>query len=173
MRALIDKGYAMAFESGVIAIRHWRVHNQIRRDRYTSTACVEMSLLVKDKKNVYQFQPSGAEPSGSQMETDRQPSVSQTETERQPLGNQAATQDRTGQDRIGKPASRQGLDAAKEKGAGGTACGARREHGCRKGLLPKVRQYAIPLRQGKERVAGKPGLSAGSGQARQYHRWQV
>ena len=102
MRALIDKGYAMAFESGVIAIRHWRVHNQIRRDRYTSTACVEMSLLVKDKKNVYQFQPSGAEPSGSQMETDRQPSVSQTETERQPPGNQAATQDRTGQDRIGK-----------------------------------------------------------------------
>ena len=69
MRILIAKEYIHAFESGIIVIRHWRVHNKIRNDRYSPTTCEEISLLVLDENNVYQLLPSGSEPSGNQMAT--------------------------------------------------------------------------------------------------------
>lgn len=36
-RLLLAKGFIVAFDSGVIAIRDWRVNNYIRPDRYTPT----------------------------------------------------------------------------------------------------------------------------------------
>ena len=61
MWILIAKGYILAFESGIIVIRHWRVHNKIRNDRYSPTVHSEISLLVLDcsaaSKNRYLLQP--------------------------------------------------------------------------------------------------------------------
>ena len=34
---LLDKGYLLAFDSGVVVITHWHIHNQIRKDRYKPT----------------------------------------------------------------------------------------------------------------------------------------
>lgn len=38
LKVLIAKGFIIPFESGVIVIRHWRVNNQIRKDRYHPTS---------------------------------------------------------------------------------------------------------------------------------------
>ena len=37
MNVLIAKKYVIAFQSGVIVIRHWKLHNTIKNDRYTPT----------------------------------------------------------------------------------------------------------------------------------------
>ena len=41
MNILIAKKYVIAFESGVIVIRHWRIHNYIKSDRYHGTVCID------------------------------------------------------------------------------------------------------------------------------------
>ena len=35
LKVLMAKNYIIRFESGVIVIKHWRMHNTLRKDRYT------------------------------------------------------------------------------------------------------------------------------------------
>ena len=59
MNILISKKFVLAFESGVIVIKHWRIHNYIRGDRKHDTKYAEeMSLLGTDDKGAYTFCPS-------------------------------------------------------------------------------------------------------------------
>ena len=37
LKILLAKNFIIRFESGVIVIKHWRMHNTIRKDRYTPT----------------------------------------------------------------------------------------------------------------------------------------
>ena len=37
LKVLIAKQYVLPFDSGVIVIRHWRMNNYLRNDRYKST----------------------------------------------------------------------------------------------------------------------------------------
>ena len=37
LHQLADRGYILTFDSGVVAITHWRMHNQLRKDRYAPT----------------------------------------------------------------------------------------------------------------------------------------
>ncbi len=37
LRVLITKRFVLVFESGVIVIKHWRLHNTLRKDRYKPT----------------------------------------------------------------------------------------------------------------------------------------
>lgn len=54
MDALIEKGFIIPFDSGVIAIRHWRVNNRIRKDLYKPTVCTEEAeTLDTDDKGTY------------------------------------------------------------------------------------------------------------------------
>ena len=54
MLALIQKRFVLAFESGVIVIKHWRINNYLRNDRYTSTTYLEeKETLELDEKNAY------------------------------------------------------------------------------------------------------------------------
>ena len=61
---LVDNGYIIMFDTGVAVIAHWRVHNLIRKDRYTETVYKnELELLYADEQNVYRLatkcQPKG------------------------------------------------------------------------------------------------------------------
>ena len=59
MNILISKKFVLAFESGVIVIKHWRIHNYIRGDRKHDTKYAEeMSLLGTDDKGAYTLCPS-------------------------------------------------------------------------------------------------------------------
>lgn len=51
VQSLLDKRFILAFESGVIVIKHWRMHNLLRGDRYKETSYSEEMSLLKIKKN--------------------------------------------------------------------------------------------------------------------------
>lgn len=83
MRVLQAKGYTIPFDSGVIIIKHWRIHNSLRKDRYNPNPQLEnerKQLVVNDRKEY------------------------ELATTWQPLGNQLATNGchSIGKDSIGK-----------------------------------------------------------------------
>ena len=54
-RLLIAKQYVLTFESGLIVIRHWKVHNYIQKDRYNATTfTAEKSTLQLTENNEYE-----------------------------------------------------------------------------------------------------------------------
>ena len=54
-RLLIAKQYVLTFESGLIVIRHWKVHNYIQKDRYNATTfTAEKSTLKLTENNEYE-----------------------------------------------------------------------------------------------------------------------
>ena len=54
MLALIQKRYVLAFDSGVIVIKHWRINNYLRSDRYNETTYLEeKDTLSLDQKGAY------------------------------------------------------------------------------------------------------------------------
>lgn len=60
MKRLVEGQFLLEFDSGVVVIRHWRVHNQLRKDRHQDTVHVdEMAQLELDDNKVYVWQPSG------------------------------------------------------------------------------------------------------------------
>lgn len=70
MRILIAKKYLLEFDTGVIVIRHWRLNNYLRSDRYTQTLCIsELKQIATDKSGAY-FKIDGAEslPDGKDMD---------------------------------------------------------------------------------------------------------
>lgn len=79
LKLLIVKRFVIGFESGVIVIKHWRMHNTLRKDRYNPTQYQEeLALLDVKDNNVY----------------------TEKATIRQPLGNQPAPQYRLVEDSI-------------------------------------------------------------------------
>lgn len=52
MKILVGKGFVIPFNSGICVIKHWKIHNLIRSDRYTETHCKEEKAAVVqiDKK---------------------------------------------------------------------------------------------------------------------------
>lgn len=87
LKLLLAKRFILGFENGIVVIKHWRMHNLLRKDRYNPTQYIEQkaTLTVKDD--------------GSYTEKE---SVEYLATAWQPNGNQMATQDRLGKDSIDK-----------------------------------------------------------------------
>jgi hypothetical protein len=51
LQALLEKRYIYQFENGVIVIKHWRMANALRKDRYTPTAFKEELAQLEIKEN--------------------------------------------------------------------------------------------------------------------------
>lgn len=81
LKLLIAKNFIIPFESGVVVIKHWKIHNYIRQDRHKST-------LYTDEKSMLTTTADG-------RYTICQPSDNQTTYQR-------LTQVRLGKDRIDK-----------------------------------------------------------------------
>ena len=81
IKLLITKNFIIPFESGVVVIKHWKIHNYIRMDRYKET-------LYKEEK--------------SQLVTDKSKEYILGRPDDIPLVDQRLTQDRLGKDRLGK-----------------------------------------------------------------------
>ena len=95
MRVLQAKGYIIPFESGVIVIKHWRLHNSLRKDRYNPNPQLEnerKQLVVADNKE-YQL-ATNWQPNGNQLATSGIPLVA--------TGKDRLGKDRLGKDRLGK-----------------------------------------------------------------------
>ena len=69
LKILMAKNFVIRFESGVIVIKHWRMHNTLRKDRYTPTNFQEELAQLGIKDN-------GAYTLGCQTVAKRLPQVS-------------------------------------------------------------------------------------------------
>lgn len=70
IKLLISKQFLIPFESGVVVIKHWKIHNYIRSDRYKSTQHKdEYSLLNTNKNNEYEVLDTVGIPNDNQMDT--------------------------------------------------------------------------------------------------------
>ena len=71
MKLLIAKGFIIPFDSGVVVIRHWRIHNYIRSDRFQSTLYQdEKTQLEYDHSKTAMLKPlENVIPNGYQMDT--------------------------------------------------------------------------------------------------------
>jgi hypothetical protein len=85
LKLLIAKRFVLAFENGVIVIKHWKIHNYIRKDRYHPT-------LYQEEKQSIDVKEDGSY-------TDH---LNLLPTSGQPDDNQRLTEDRLGKDRLGK-----------------------------------------------------------------------
>ena len=102
LKELIDNGFVLRFESGVIVIRHWYVNNRVRRDTYHETIYTEeKSRLLLEKNNVYQL---------------RNDSVTDTLQTRDEIGSQIrGGEDRLDKDRLGKDRLGEGCACVREE----------------------------------------------------------
>lgn len=82
LEALLKNRYIYQFDSGVIVIKHWRMANALRKDRYTPTAFKnEMAMLKVGENGAYKLPDSNdtvAErlPNGCRLVAERLPQVS-------------------------------------------------------------------------------------------------
>lgn len=72
VKMLLMKRFIIQFESGVIVIKHWRMHNTLRKDRYTPTAFQEEFAQLHIKENQSYSLPDNY--SGCQVVAERLPS---------------------------------------------------------------------------------------------------
>ena len=102
LKELIDNGFVLRFESGVIVIRHWYVNNRVRRDTYHETIYTEeKSRLFMEKNNVYQL---------------RNDSVTDTLQTRDEIGSQIrGGEDRLDKDRLGEIRLGEGCACVREE----------------------------------------------------------
>ena len=84
LKLLITKGFVICFDSGVIVITEWKLHNYIPSDRYHKTMYQEELQQLRLENNVYL------------------PVVSNTETICIQPVYKMDTEDRLGKDRLGK-----------------------------------------------------------------------
>ncbi len=67
---LVVKNFIIPFESGVVVIKHWRINNYIRSDRYTPTVYTdEKSMIVEKKNRVYSLKNAQGIPLVYQTDT--------------------------------------------------------------------------------------------------------
>ncbi len=99
IKLLFAKKFLIPFESGVVVIKHWKIHNYIRKDTYTETKYKEeKELLEFDENNAYRL----AETNSLQL---RDESV-----------DEPSTQVRLGKVRLGKDSlGKDNISAAAEK----------------------------------------------------------
>lgn len=51
LKLLIAKQFIIPFETGIVVIKHWKIHNYIQKDRYKETLCTEEKQQISVQKN--------------------------------------------------------------------------------------------------------------------------
>lgn len=72
LKLLIAKRFLICFETGVIVIKHWRMHNTLRKDRYNPTQYQEEYAMLDVKDNNAYTEKDVAtiwQPDGNQLAT--------------------------------------------------------------------------------------------------------
>lgn len=73
MKLLMAKRFILAFDSGVIVIKHWRINNYLRNDRYQETKYLEeKAQLITEDNGAYTFGiPNNGIPSIGKVSIDK------------------------------------------------------------------------------------------------------
>lgn len=51
LKLLLAKNFIIAFDTGVVVIKHWKIHNYIQSDRFKKTVYTEERAMLKEKEN--------------------------------------------------------------------------------------------------------------------------
>lgn len=94
MKVLVAKQFVIPFESGVVVIKDWKIHNYIQNDRYKPSTLPERDLLNIQKDKTYTLKNDV-----SRMDTECIQTVS---IGKDRIGKVRLGKDRLGKDRIGK-----------------------------------------------------------------------
>ena len=73
LKILLAKRFILGFEKGIIVIKHWRLNNYIRKDRYQETVYLDEKKQLRIKKNG-SYTETG-QPNDNQMTTSGRPSI--------------------------------------------------------------------------------------------------
>ena len=85
LQSLLENRYIYQFDSGVIVIKHWRMANALRKDRYTPTAFQEELKKLDLKENgAYTWLPDGCQPVADCLPQD---SIDKNRLDKDRLGN--------------------------------------------------------------------------------------
>ena len=68
LNTLIEKGFIIQFDNGLIVIKHWKINNVIRADRYKETMYLpEKKKLEIDEYGIYKLKmTTNLQPNGNQ-----------------------------------------------------------------------------------------------------------
>ena len=70
LKILFTKQFVIPFESGIVVIRHWKLNNYLRKDRYIETIYKEEKrMLNEDENGVYSLNENLGIPNGNQRYT--------------------------------------------------------------------------------------------------------
>ena len=99
MKLLMAKQFIIPFDSGVVVIKHWKIHNYIRSDRYSETKCISEKAKIQTlETKEYQLIPAESGiPPGIPTVDERFPQV------------------RLGEDRLGKDSIEVGGEPEKKR----------------------------------------------------------
>lgn len=101
LQILIDQGFVLRFASGVCAIRHWKINNLIKKDRYKETNCLtEKQLLTEDPTGAYTLEPVGVH-FGSDPEPQDRSGKESVEKDRVDASRRSTPAGRTARSRYG------------------------------------------------------------------------
>ena len=98
LKLLIAKNFIIPFDTGIVVIKHWKIHNYIRNDRYKQTVYAEEKGLLELKENG-SYTLCGQ--CGNDVDTIGIPSGYQVDTQVR-LGKVSIGKDRLGEDSIGE-----------------------------------------------------------------------
>ena len=98
MNVLIAKQFIIPFESGVVVIKHWKIHNYIQKDRYKATSYQAEKESLTLKNGTYYTDDL---PDVSNLDTECIQDVYSLDTQVR-LGKDRLGKDRLGKDRLGK-----------------------------------------------------------------------
>ena len=68
-KLLIAKSFIIPFDTGVVVIKHWRLHNYIQSDRYKPTMYQDEKGQLTVEKNVYQLMDTSCIQDGYNLDT--------------------------------------------------------------------------------------------------------
>ncbi|MGT2800676.1 DnaD domain protein [Streptococcus marmotae] len=104
LKMLVEQNFLILFNSGIIVVKDWRIHNTIRNDRYNKTVYAEefKQLQIAESKEYQGFEESGNrlatvwKPSGTQLAT-------QKRIEENRIDKNRLDEDREEKDRVDTP----------------------------------------------------------------------
>ena len=99
LKLLMAKKFILVFDSGVIVIKHWKIHNYIQKDRFKPTLYGdEKSQIGTDGNKSYTF----LEQTVPNLDTEEKPLIEKDSEPCIQYGYSLETQVRLGKDRLGK-----------------------------------------------------------------------
>ena len=113
LNELVDKRFVIRFDSGVVAIKHWRINNTIRSDRYKATT-------YTDEKSLLTIEPNGAytiknDDLNVGIPTDNHKKIDGIPSDNQCVPQIRGGEDRLEEDRLGKDRLGEGCACVREE----------------------------------------------------------